>query len=130
MLSFSRFPYPEYHSSKDDMTAIREASLNEAVEALLGAVEILEASPMILKKFNGNICLSNPRYDLYADFGQIALGDNLSESRRRKRNLMDLVPALDRPTSVRGVAARVGLPEAEVLDYLQKWADKGLVDLF
>jgi aminopeptidase-like protein len=130
MLSFSRFPYPEYHSSKDDMTAIREASLNEAVEALLGAVEILEASPMIVKKFNGNICLSNPRYDLYADYGQIALGDTLLERQRRKRCLMDLVPALDRPTSVRGVSDRVGLPETEVLEYLQKWADKGLVDLF
>jgi aminopeptidase-like protein len=130
MLSFSRFPYPEYHSSKDNMTSIREESLSEAVEALLGAIEILEASPMILKKFNGNICLSNPRYDLYADYGQVAMGDNLAESRRQKRYLMDLVPALDRPVSVRAVADKVGLAEVEVLEYLQKWAHKGLVELF
>jgi aminopeptidase-like protein len=130
MLSFSRFPYPEYHSSKDDLTAVREESLSEATEALLDAVNILEASPMMVKKFEGNICLSNPRYDLYADYGQVALGDTLSESRRRKRHLMDLVPALDRPISVKAVADKVGLPEDEALEYLKKWADKGLVDLF
>jgi aminopeptidase-like protein len=130
MISFSRFPYPEYHSSKDNLTTITEDSLGEATDALLAAVDIIEASPVIVKKFNGNICLSNPRYDLYADYGQIALGDTLSESRRRKRYLMDLIPALDRPISVKAVADRVGLPEDETLEYLRRWADKGLVDLF
>ncbi len=130
MLSFSRFPYPEYHSSRDDMTAIKEQSLREAAEALLGAVNILEASPMIVKKFEGNICLSNPRYDLYADCGQIALGDAPTEHRRRKRHLMDLLPALERPVSVRTLAEKVGLPENETLEYVKKWADKGLLNLF
>ena len=108
---------------------MRAESLGEAAEALLGAVNILEASPMIVKKFEGNICLSNPRYDLYADYGQVALGDTLSENRRRKRYLMDLVPALDRPVSVKAVADKVGLPEGETLEYLEQWAAKGLVDL-
>ena len=130
MLSFSRFPYAEYHSSKDDMNAVREASLTEAVDALLGAVNILEASPMIVKKFEGNICLSNPLYDLYADYGQVALGDTLSEKRQRMRYLMDLVPALDRPISLKAVADKVGLPEEDVFEYLNKWAEKGLLELF
>jgi aminopeptidase-like protein len=130
MLSFSRFPYPEYHSSKDNSAAIREASLNEAVEALVGAVEILEASPMILKKFNGNICLSNPRYDLYVDYGQIALGDMPTDQRLRMRTLMDLVPALNRPVSVKALADRVHLPETMILEYLKRWESKGLIELF
>ena len=129
MLSFSRFPYPEYHSSRDSVEIIKEASLNEAVDALMGAVDRLEASPMILKKFEGNICLSNPQYDLYVDYGQIALGDTLSDQRRRMRCLMDFVPALDRPVSVKAVADHVGLPEEETLEYLQRWAAKGLIDL-
>lgn len=129
MLSFSRFPYPEYHSSRDSVEIIKEASLNEAVDALIGLVDRLEVSPMVLKQFEGNICLSNPQYDLYVDYGQIALGDTLSDQHRRMRCLMDFVPALDRPVSVQAIANHVGLPEKETLDYLQRWADKGLIDL-
>jgi aminopeptidase-like protein len=129
MLSFSRFPYPEYHSSQDSVDIIQEASLQEAADALIGAVDRLEASPIVIKKFAGNICLSNPQYDLYVDYGQIALGDVLSDQRRRMRRLMDFVPSLDRPISVRAVADHVGLLEEEALQYLGRWADKGLIDL-
>jgi len=129
MLSFSRFPYPEYHSSRDSAEIIQEASLNEAVDALMGAVDRLEASPVVIKKFEGNICLSNPRYDLYVDYGQIALGDGHSDKRRRLRCLMDFIPALDRPASVKAVADHVGLPEEDALAYLKGWAAKGLIDL-
>jgi aminopeptidase-like protein len=129
MLSFSRFPYPEYHSSRDSLEIIKERSLNEAVDALIGAVDWLEASPVVIKKFEGNICLSNPRYDLYVDHGQIALGDASSDQRRRMRCLMDFVPSLDRPVSVKAVADYVGLHERETLEYLERWAAKGLLDL-
>jgi aminopeptidase-like protein len=129
MVSFSRFPYPEYHSSHDSVEIIQEASLNQAVEALIQAVDRLEASPVVVKKFEGNICLSNPRYDLYVDYGQVALGDSLSDHQRRMRCLMDFIPALDRPTSVKAIADHVGLPEEPTLEYLQRWATKGLIDL-
>jgi aminopeptidase-like protein len=129
MLSLSRFPYPEYHSSRDNMEIIRETSLNEAVDALMGTIERLEASPLLVKKFEGNICLSNPQYDLYIDYGQIAFGDSLSDRQRRMRCLMDFVPALDRPVSVKAIADHVGLPEEETLEYLRRWAGKGLIDL-
>ncbi len=129
MVSFSRFPYPEYHSSHDSVEIIQETSLNEAVEALIRAVDRLEASPMVIKKFEGNICLSNPRYDLYVDYGQVALGDPLSDHQRRMRCLMDFLPALDRPTSVKAIADHVGLSEESTLEYLQRWATKGLIDL-
>ena len=129
MLSLSRFPYPEYHSSRDNVEIIREESLNDAVEALIGTVERLEASPIVLKKFVGNICLSNPQYDLYVDYGQIALGDSLSEQRRRLRHLMDFIPALDRPVSVKALADHIGLEEGDALEYLGRWAEKGLIDL-
>lgn len=129
MVSFSRFPYPEYHSSRDSMEIISEKSLDEAVDVLLRAVDWIEASQLIVKKFAGNVCLSNPKYDLYIDYGQIALGETASDLNRRMRSLMDFIPALDRPVTVKAVADHVGLPEAETLDYIQRWAAKGLVDL-
>jgi aminopeptidase-like protein len=129
MVSFSRFPYPEYHSSKDNATIIREASLTEAVDALMGTVDRLEASPIVIKKFHGNICLSNPKYDLYVDYGQIALGNHSCEKQRRMRRLMDFIPSLNRPVSVRGIADHIGLPEEDALEYLKGWASKGLIEL-
>ncbi|MGA9584145.1 MAG: DUF4910 domain-containing protein [Terracidiphilus sp.] len=129
MLSLSRFPYPEYHSSKDSVEIIRSDRLEEAVEVLIGTIERLESSPIILKKFAGNVCLSNPMYDLYADYGQVALGDKISEHSVSMRRLMDFIPALERPVSVKAVADHVGLPENEALDYLRQWDSKGLIQL-
>jgi len=108
---------------------IKEANLNEAVDALMGTIDRLESSAMVLKKFRGNICLSNPQYDLYMDYGQIALGDELSDRRRRMRSLMDFVPALERPVTVKAIADQVGLPEEDTLEYLRRWEAKGLIEL-
>jgi aminopeptidase-like protein len=129
MTSLSRFPYPEYHSDKDNLSIISEKSLNEAVEVLIKAIELLESSSLVFKKFEGNVCLSNPKYDLYIDPGQIDFGDVLSEETKRMRFLMDLIPALHRPTTVKAIADRVELPEDKVYVYLKKWADRGLLDL-
>ena len=129
MVSFSRFPYPQYHSSKDTAEIICEDRLEEAVSALMGAIDVLESSPIVVKKFSGNICLSNPLYDLYVDYGQVALGDALSEHNRKMRHLMDFIPALDRPVSAKAISDHLGLPEPDVLAYLQRWAEKGLIDL-
>jgi hypothetical protein len=95
----------------------------------MGAVDRLEATPTLIKKFEGNICLSNPQYDLYVDYGQVALGDTPSAELLRRRCLMDFIPSLDRPVSVKAVADHVGLPEPDTLAYLQRWAAKGLIDL-
>jgi aminopeptidase-like protein len=127
MASLSRFPYPEYHSSRDDVSIIKEGKLQEAVEVLDRAITALESSLLVEKRFEGNICLSNPRYDLYVDVGQVAFGEFPSSAQRSMRLLMDLIPTLDRPVTTRALADRVGLTEAVVTRYLRKWADKGLV---
>lgn len=129
MASLSRFPYPEYHSSRDDLSIIEEEKLLEAVNVLERGIDILERSPLITKRFEGNICLSNPKYDLYVDVGQVTFGEVSSDAQRRMRLLMDLVPTLDRPVTARALAERVGLPEERVLEYLRRWADKGLLDV-
>jgi aminopeptidase-like protein len=129
MASLSRFPYPEYHSSRDDLSIMREERLTEAADVLEGAVDILETSRLISRRFEGNVCLSNPRYDLYVDVGQVAFGEVVSEDRRRMRLLMDLIPTLDRPVTSRSLAERVGLPEERVLAYLRKWQEKELLEI-
>ena len=127
--SLSRVPYPEYHSSRDSLTIMSEEYLEEAVRVLEGAMEHLEATSLVYKKFEGNICLSNPRYDLYIDPGQVSFGDYPDEERKKLRLLMDLIPTLRRPVSIKGLAERVGLSESTVREYLNRWTGKGLLEI-
>jgi aminopeptidase-like protein len=127
--SLSRFPYPEYHSSRDDVTTMSDKNLEEAVEAIMGAIDQLEATPLVEKRFQGTVCLSNPRYDLYMDPGQIAFGERIEDQQRRLRMLQDFLPSVGRPVSVRALADQFGLPEEAVLAYLRKWERAGLITL-
>lgn len=129
MSSLSRFPYPEYHTDRDNFSIMSEKSLEEAVNILLKTIECLESSVLIFKKFQGNICLSNPKYALYIDPGQVAFGDLPRENVKKMRLLMDLIPTLHQPTTVQALSSRVGLSEVDVMAYLQKWVEKGLLEL-
>ena len=131
LASISRFPYPEYHTDRDNVKIIRDEAMNEALEVLLKAVDILETSPIVIKRFEGNVCVSNPRYNLYVDPGQAAFGGFVEDEAVKKlRSLMDIIPMLHRPVSVRRLAELVQMPEDVVSEYLRKWADKGLVEIF
>jgi aminopeptidase-like protein len=127
--SLSRVPYPEYHSSRDNFSIISEAALAEAVEIMDGTVEFLESSELVYKKFEGNICLSNPRYNLYIDPGQISFGEKQTDEARKMRLLMDLIPTLQRPVTMRNLSETVCLEEHKVSDYLAKWAAMGLIEI-
>ena len=63
MASLSRFPYPEYHSSLDDLSAIDPERLEEAVRVLVAGL-ISPTAPLVRRRFTGTICLSNPKFDL------------------------------------------------------------------
>lgn len=127
--SLSRMPYPEYHSSRDNISIMSEECLEEAATAVLGAIEELEATPLVEKRFEGTICLSNPRYNLYVDPGQISFGERISDEQRRLRMLQDFLPSLKAPVTVRNLTLRFQLSEESVLDYLRKWEKKGLIEL-
>ena len=128
--SLSRFPYPEYHSSRDDISIMSEECLEEAVSIVLGTIEQVETTPLVEKRFEGTICLSNPRYDLYVDPGQISFGEQIGDEQRRLRMLQDYLPTLRRPVTARSLALRFQLTEQDVLNHLRKWEQKGLIALW
>lgn len=125
--SLSRFPYPEYHTDRDNFSIVSEASLNEALQVMISAIDDIESFPIVLKLFDGTLCLSNPIYDLYEDPGQAAFGDQTDDLGRKMRLLMDLIPTLIKPVSTKILAERVGLEENIICDYLRRWAAKGLL---
>jgi aminopeptidase-like protein len=129
MASLSRFPYPEYHCDKDNPSIISEKRLDEAFEILQTCVDRMERETWVMKKFSGTMCLSNPRYNLHVNASQPAFGAHPSENEQCFRTLMDLIPTISQPVTVRALASRVGLPEDEVKAYLKKWVECGIMDL-
>jgi aminopeptidase-like protein len=127
--SLSRFPYPEYHSSRDNASIMSEDSLEEAVTVVLGAIQRMEATPLVEKRFEGTVCLSNPRYDLYVDPGQISFGERIADEQRRFRMLQDFLPSLRGPVTIRSLAERFQLADEAVFDYLREWEKRGLISL-
>lgn len=129
MCSLSRFPYPEYHSDKDNLSIISSESLEESVALLENLVERVEKKIMVKKNFSGNICLSHPMYNLYIDEGEVAFGSKKGEKEKKMRKLMDLIPTLNKEVSVGEIAEEVDLSPQEVLEYLIKWEEKKLITL-
>lgn len=129
MASLSRFPYPEYHSDKDNLSIISRDALEDAIQLLELLVDELDQATLVRKKFEGVPALSNPSYDLYVDPGQPAFGTVGDEQNKRLRLLMDLMPLYPKKRFVEQMAVDVGLSREDALAYLRRWAQKGLVEL-
>lgn len=129
MASLSRFPYPQYHSDLDNPSIIKKEALKESVEVILELIDRLDKSILMRKKFQGVLALSNPEYNLYIDPGQMAFGTHPPEENKALRLLMDLLPILPKEIFVEQIAEKVNLSSDKVLDYLQKWQEKNLIEL-
>jgi aminopeptidase-like protein len=129
MASLSRFPYPEYHSDKDNIQIIKPERLEQSVKILQSLIEALEKSTLVRKHFEGVLALSNPAYDLYIDPGQPAFGTVAEDHVKKQRLLMDLIPMFPREMFIQKMTAETGLPAEEIIDYLKKWEKKKLLEL-
>jgi aminopeptidase-like protein len=129
-ISLSRFPYEEYHSDRDTDAIIDEARLDEALEVVMGIVEVLETNCVMHRKFDGLIALSNPRYDLYIDSFDPSIRVDVSERQREWSQLMDCLPRyFDGQTSILDIAERHDLPYDEILAYLRRFEEKDLIEM-
>lgn len=129
MASLSRFPYPEYHSSKDNPDIICPSALNEALDLLKHTISKIEMSTLIEKKFQGVPCLSHPDLSLYVDPGERAFGTEKNGVNTQLRALMDRIPTLDRPIFIEQLAVEFQLEKEEIREYLKKWEEKSLLKM-
>jgi aminopeptidase-like protein len=130
MASLSRFPYPEYHTDQDNLSIISEDALSESLTILKKSVELIDSSELVIKLFSGTVCLSNPKYNLYVDTGQPAFGGVESDDAKPQlRRLMDFIPTMKRPMTIRSICRRLKADEHLATTYLEKWAFKGLIKL-
>ncbi len=126
-VALTRFPYPEYHSSRDNMSIIEQARLTEAVQVLQAVVDWHESDVYVERLFEGVACLSNPRINLYVDPGQPALGENLSGVAMHR--FMEQICLLNGRSSVKVLASRCGVPFQDACRYLRLWEQRNLVRL-
>jgi len=122
------FPYPEYHSSRDNPDLMNHEMLVEFHEALRRVTQILESNVVLHRHFNGLICLSNPDYDLYFERHDPAIDKGLTDDDEKWGHLLDsLLRYFDGSISVLEIAERHELPYFELLAYLKRFQARGLV---
>jgi aminopeptidase-like protein len=128
-ISLSRWPnYPYYHSDQDTDERLDERRLEEAVDVVLQIVDVLEDDRIMHRNFDGLIALSNPRFDLYLSNYDPSIRPTISARQREWNYLMDCLPRFfDGETTVLDVAERHELPFHEVLEYVLRFEEKGLI---
>ena len=128
--SLSRYPYPEYHTDKDNLSIMNEGKLEESLNILLSAIKKMESSKIVLKKYKGTICASHPNYDLYVDPGQAAFGGFVSvQNLKNMRHFMELFPMYRKPFPIQRLAEIFNIDESILFQYIKKYEEKGLVEV-
>lgn len=123
-------PYPEYHSSLDTPDSLHMDHVDEAYRALLDVVDVLERDCTVHRRFDGLVCLSSPGYDLYPERPDPAIHSDVDAVGLRWGRLVDhILRWMDGSMTALEMAEAVDLPFADVREYLDRFAEKGLAAL-
>ena len=123
-------PYREYHTSLDTPEVMIPAQMDELLVVFQKAVSTLECNARAWRKFDGLMCLSNPRYDLYMEREDPAIAKNLPVDSEKWGKLLDsLLRYFDGRLTLLEIANRHDLPFERVYHYVKRFEEKGLIDL-
>lgn len=123
-------PFREYHSSLDGPDLMDPSQLDEMLEVLDRTCTVLEEDATVHRRFDGLICLSNPRYDLYMERPDPTVTKDLDADAEKWGHLLDrLFRCMDGDQTVLDIAERHDLPFERLLRYLRRFEEKGLVSL-
>ena len=125
-------PFWGYHTNYDNCDLIQPKLLQEFLKLFKDVIELLENNVVMQRKFDGLIALSNPKYNIYMerfDPSKSVVGD---DSFSNKWGLLQdsIVRYFDGNMSVLDISEKHDLNFFNVRKYVQKFADKNLVDLF
>ena len=74
MVSFQRFPYPEYHTSDDNLKCISDKSLEETYEKVMGLIKSLEANYTPIRLRQDQYIYQNMDYMMRYQHQEINIG--------------------------------------------------------
>ncbi len=116
MISISRWPYPEYHTSDDNPSIINEERLEEARDLILEILEIFDKDYIPQRTFKGPVFLS--RYGLWVDW---------RVHPELKNSLESIMLNLEGDKSVFDIAFDLDIDYETAYDQINKFAEKGLI---
>lgn len=117
MISVSRYPYPEYHTSDDNLDIVSEKKLAESRDLILEILDILDSDYIPRRKFKGPVFLSG--HGLWVDY---RINKKLNE------NLEQIMLRLEGDKSVFDIAEELNMDYYEVRDYLDKFLKNNLIE--
>jgi aminopeptidase-like protein len=117
-ISLSRWPYDEYHTSDDHPGIIGEDRLIEAAEVIEAIVRVRGTDYVPRRTFKGPVFLS--RYGLWVDW---------RENMALNRKLEHIMLRLEGERSIFEIAEEIGLPYADVHEYVERFRAHGLVEV-
>jgi aminopeptidase-like protein len=104
--------------------------MQETFRVLQGVVAVLEGNAAPQRCFDGLICLSNPRYDLYMERPDPSVPKATDDATEKWGHLLDcLFRYLDGSMTVLEIAERHNLPFGRLRDYLVRFEEKRLIRL-
>ena len=115
-ISLSRFPYPEYHTSDDNLDIIHEDLLLNAVDIAEEVVRIYASNYIPRRTFRGPVFLSG--YGLWVDW---------RENWDLNRAIEKIMMKFEGKHSIFDIAEQVGLDYWTVREYVEKFRAKGFV---
>ena len=116
MISISRFPYPEYHTSDDTPQIVSEERLAESRDLVLEILKVLDQDYIPQRKFRGPVFLSG--YDLWVDW---------RVNRQLNTNIEQIMLRLEGDKSVFDIAQELNIRFEDVLSYVDKFFTNGLI---
>ena len=117
MISISRYPYPEYHTSDDNLKIISEKKLVESRDLVLEILDIMDSDYIPKRKFKGPVFLSG--YGLWVDW---------QENPKLSENIEQIMLRLEGDKSVFDIAEELDMDYREVRSYLDGFYKNNLIE--
>lgn len=116
-ISVSRYPYPEYHTTDDNLDIIHEAKLQEAADVIEEMIRIYASDYLPKRKFRGPVFLSG--HGLFVDW---------QTNWKLNRAIEKMMMRFEGKQSVFEIANELDLDYWETREYIEKFRLRGLVE--
>ncbi len=116
MISVSRWPYPEYHTSDDSPSIVSQERLEESKNLILEILDILDKDYIPKRTFKGPIFLSG--FGLWVDW---------RVNRALNSNIEQIMLRLEGDKSVFDIASELDMDFDTVREYIDKFFDNKLI---